>query len=104
MTKSDFKKQVVRNLKPLKPEKVILFGSLSTGKFVAGKSDIDLLIIKNTEKNMGDRYVQARLLLPDNPPFDLFVLTPNELKEKLQNSFFFRDIIRYGEVLYEKQA
>jgi len=99
----DFKKQVVRNLQPMKPEKIILFGSLSTGKYVSGKSDIDLLIIKNTQKRMGDRYAQARLLLPDDPPVDLFVLTQDELNEKLQNSFFFRDVVSQGEVLYEKQ-
>ena|SRR3970282_312873 len=82
------KEKIVADLKTIKPEKVVLFGSLQTGQFKEGESDIDLLIIKNTNKRPADRYSEARLLLTSDYPFDIFVLTKKELDEKINSSFF----------------
>lgn len=96
------KQKIIADLKPINPQKIILFGSLKTGKFKEGKSDIDLLVIKNTNKKQSKRYSEARLSLTLDLPFDIFVLTNQELQTKLSNSFFFREIIDKGEIIYEK--
>ena len=97
------KRKIVDDLKPLNPKKIIVFGSFSTGKFVEGESDIDLLIIKESKLKLADRYSQARLSLSLKLPFDIFTLTEKELKEKLAQSFFFREIVKQGEVIYEQK-
>ena len=103
MTKVDkIKKQIVSDLKKINPQKVILFGSLTTGKFMEGKSDVDLLVIKDSDKTLVDRYSEARLSLSLDYPFDIFVLTNDELQKRLTRSFFFREILKNGEVIYEK--
>lgn len=101
-TKAEIKQQVVNDLRVVDPQKIILFGSLRKGRYVEGESDIDLLVIQNTDRRLVDRYAQARLALKLNHPFDIFVLTEEELEEKLATSFFFREIVSEGEVLYEQ--
>lgn len=102
MSDKDIKKKIISDLKSLNPKKVILFGSFGTNKFEKEKSDVDLLIIKDTDKKFADRYSEARLSLSVHLPFDIFVLSEQELKERLKNSFFFREILEKGEVIYEK--
>lgn len=100
MSKDDVKKKIVADLKPLNPKKVVLFGSFNGSKFVNGKSDIDLLVVKDSDKkSMAERYGEARLALKLDFPFDIFVLTEKELKDRLSKSFFFREIVEKGEVL-----
>ena len=101
--KNILKQKIIADLKAINPQKIILFGSLKTGKFQKNRSDIDLLIIKNTNKKLADRYSEARLSLTLNLPFDIFVLTNEEYQEKLSSSFFFREIAEKGEVIYENQ-
>lgn len=88
MTKQDLKRMIVSDLMFLKPEKIIVFGSLAKGKFIEGQSDIDLLLVKETSKKMADRYSEARLALTPKYPFDIFTLTKDELEEKLAENFF----------------
>ena len=62
------KEELTRIVKVLKdrycPEKIILFGSLAEGK-VHEWSDIDLIIIKETDKRPIDRCIEvARLIKP----------------------------------------
>lgn len=101
MSKHHLKQQIITDLKSINPEKIILFGSLITEKFNTDKSDIDLLIIKDTKKTPAERYSEARLALSLDYPFDIFVLNRKELKDRLLQSFFFREIVEKGEVLYE---
>ena len=44
--------QIVKELIAYEPEKIILYGSAARGEFT-DESDIDLLIIKNTDKDKG---------------------------------------------------
>ena len=100
MNSDDVKKKIVADLKPLNPKKLILFGSFGTGNFVEGKSDIDLLIVKDSRnKSLAERYKEARLALKLDFPFDIFVLTEKELKDRVSKSFFFREIVEKGSVL-----
>lgn len=94
---------LVRNLKKYKPEKIILFGSHAWGK-PTKDSDIDLLIVKKTKENIYRRIPTALSYLNDinNIAFDVLVMTPKEVENRLKlGDFFIRDIIKKGKFLYE---
>ena len=85
------------------PEKIILFGSLVTGR-IHEWSDIDLLIIKQTDKRPLDRATDITAML--NYPriaMDIFIYTPGEVKYLVKHgSQFIEEILERGRVLYEK--
>lgn len=84
------------------PEKIILFGSL-TRKNIAEGSDIDLLIIKETDKNPWERAREVESIVERKVPFDLLVYTPEEIRDRLKiNDFFIEEIFEKGEVIYEE--
>lgn len=90
-----------------KPEKVILFGSYGTKKKTES-SDIDLLIIKQTDKRFVDRIVDLTHLIRDKfgfeYPVESLIYTPKEWKSAKQiNSTFTRAILSKGVILYEKK-
>lgn len=89
--------------KDYNPKKIILFGSYATGH-PTEDSDIDLFIIKNTEKGPTDRWVEVKKLLWDierDIPISPLVYTEEEVEERLKiKDFFVREILENGEVLY----
>ena len=85
------------------PEKVILFGSYAHGE-ADEDSDLDLLIVMDTELPPLEGYVRIRRVINHQDlPVDIFVITPEEFEET-------KDVIggiayapaKYGRVLYEK--
>ena len=86
-----------------KPEKIILFGSLATGR-IHEWSDVDLLIVKETEKRPLDRALVAYNLLGNyREPMDIIVYTPAEVELLVnEGSFFMAEILAEGKILYEK--
>ena len=92
-------------IKKYKPEKIILFGSLASGDLRKG-SDIDLLVIKESDKDYWQRAEEIAGILGSvklNVPKDVLNITPEELKDRLSiNDFFIREIINKGKVIYEK--
>ena len=92
--------------KEYSPLKIILFGSYVYGN-PTEDSDIDILIIKNTNKNRVDRFITVKKLIYD-PQRKIvvspLVLTPDELSNRLSiGDDFIKDIISRGIVLYEKK-
>jgi predicted nucleotidyltransferase len=87
------------------PEKIILFGSYVNGN-QDNDSDIDLLIIKNTDERFIDRWTSVRKILSDpnrKIGVDTLVLTPQEINERLYHGDqFIADIIENGEILYAR--
>lgn len=84
------------------PEKIILFGSCSEGKAGTG-SDIDLLVIKETDKTPWARAGEIDGYIRHTVPIDILVYTPKEIEDRLRmNDFFVKDIIEKGNVLYER--
>lgn len=86
-----------------KPHQIILYGSQAYG--APGQvSDIDLLIVKESQMSPYRRAVQVRRLIRDPQrriPVDLLVVTPAELEERLKRGDqFLQKIISQGEVLY----
>ena len=86
-----------------RPEKIILFGSLASGE-VKEESDIDLLLIKNSDKRPLERAMEVMELLGyPRVALDIFVYTPEEIEYlRKEGSHFIEDILERGKVLYEK--
>ena len=97
---------IKRIVTELKPEKIILFGSYAYGN-PTPDSDVDLLIVMETKGKNKEMYRAASMLLyPRQFPVDIIVKTPKEVEEAIQggkdNSFFIREIIKKGKVLYDR--
>lgn len=99
--------QAVKKLvKELKPEKIILFGSYAYGK-PTPDSDVDLLIIMDAKGSHKEHLYAASMLLYPRPfPVDIIIKTPQEINDALKggkdNSFFIREIIKKGKILYDR--
>lgn len=95
---------LVKKLKPLNPEKIILFGSFAKGK-EKPESDIDVLIIKQTEKKPADRVAEVlRFVWGHIPHIEPQVLTPEEFSKAIAENRFFitKEVLKYGKTIYEK--
>lgn len=94
---------VRRIVEVLEPEKVILFGSHAYGT-ATPDSDVDLLVIMETNAPQVERYLAvSRLLRPRPFPVDILVRTPGEIARALETGdFFIREILTRGQVLYER--
>lgn len=94
-------KKVAENYKP---EKIILFGSVSRGE-EKKDSDIDLLIIKKSNKKRPFRVkevFEALRGLNRNFPIDPIVYTPEEINKRLSlGDYFIKRVLREGKVVYE---
>ena len=95
-------KQLVENYKP---ESIILFGSRATGK-INKDSDIDLFIIKETDKRPIERRIEVEQILLDRSiPLDLFVYTPEEVRSLYAaGSPFIEEIMEKGRLVYMRKA
>jgi len=85
----------------LRPKKVILFGSYAYGN-PTSDSDLDLLIIMETRDRPSERIRKVSDLFEPRPlPMDFVVLTPSELRRRL-NGFdpFLEEILEKGRLLY----
>ncbi len=101
-TRQQIKKIAKRIEEKYKPEKIILFGSYAWGK-PTKDSDVDLLIVKNTNKNFFQRLFEVRQITDGEMPLDILVRTPNEIRKRLElGDFFYEDIINKGKFIYEK--
>jgi predicted nucleotidyltransferase len=98
---------IVEKLKQgYQPNKIILFGSYAYGE-PTEDSDIDMLIIKDTDKRRIDRWMEVRKLTRDperKVPFSPLVYTNEEIEQRLKiGDFFIEEIMEQGEVLYERR-
>jgi len=86
----------------LTPERIILFGSFNRGK-VTEWSDIDLVIVQDTDLPFLKRIQHVLRLLHPKVGLDLLVYTPKEYATLLKERRFVRDeIAGKGKVLYER--
>lgn len=94
-----------RLIKQYNPEKIILFGSYNK-KHANKNSDIDLLIIKKTDKRPIDRQIEVEKILSDREiPLDILVYTPEEIRFLFSmGSPFIEDIMEKGRLLYMRKV
>jgi len=88
------------------PEKIILYGSFAYG-IPDENSDIDLLIIKETSERPLDRMSLIHRIVDirdsSYPAFSPIVLTPEEIKQRLEiGDQFIEEILTRGELLYAR--
>ncbi|MGB9627377.1 MAG: nucleotidyltransferase domain-containing protein [Thermodesulfobacteriota bacterium] len=81
-------------------KKIILFGSLPTGK-VHRSSDIDLLIVQESNQRFLNRLEEVYRVIQPNCGVDFFVYTPEEFKEMSVKNPFVRRVVKEGRLLYE---
>ena len=86
------------------PEKVILFGSLVSGR-LRPESDIDLLIIQDSSDSIFERIRKMESVLNRQYAADLIVLTPTEIQSLLDSgNRYLKNIFSQGKVVYERAA
>ena len=70
------------------------------------KGDVDLLVVAESDLPYIERHVWVSEALYPRPfPIDLIAVTPAELAERLVGgNQFFAEIVRLGQVLYERPA
>ena len=99
-------KDIVQRLnRSYQPDKIILYGSYAYGT-PDSDSDIDLLIIKDTDKRSVDRFVEVKQIIYQpgrSVPVSPLVYTPTELEERLKmGDDFVAEILTRGRVLYAR--
>ena len=86
------------------PQKIILFGSLATGD-ANEWSDIDLVVVKESNKSFYERLKEVALLtMPRITGADILVYTPEEFESKKDSLFFREEVFKKGKVLYDAKA
>ena len=94
---------VERLRKGYHPERVILFGSYASGD-PDEASDIDILVIKNTNEPARRRRIEVKKILDtpvDFPPVEPLVMTSDEIERRLELSDdFVKTIMTKGRVIY----
>ncbi len=86
------------------PHRIILFGSLARGQ-VRAWSDIDLVIVMDTQARFLDRSKEILRLLQPRVGLDVLVYTPHEFQRLCrERRFFQQEIVQNGKVLYERSG
>lgn len=87
------------------PEKIILFGSYAYGE-PTEDSDVDLFIVKETDKRRVDRFLAVSRVLYEHDrrvSISPLVYTPKEVEERLAlGDDFVLEVLTKGKVLYAR--
>ncbi|HSW09720.1 MAG TPA: nucleotidyltransferase domain-containing protein [Bacillota bacterium] len=83
--------------------KAILFGSMARGD-VGPDSDIDLLLVKDTQDRFMDRLDEFYRTVAPKVAVDVLVYTPEEFRELLKSRSFIRTAVEEGVVLFDDGA
>lgn len=105
MTSSNRIKEIVDHIAQLeKPDSIVLFGSYANGT-ANEESDVDILIIKDTDLPLTKRCRNIRKSLRGIAvPLDLIMYTSQEIEEwKSTSEAFITKALKQGKIMYEKQ-
>jgi len=86
------------------PDKIYLIGSYATG-LANEDSDIDLLVVKESDEPKYKRSIEIqRLLIGSKLPVDIVVYTNDEFEnEKLKGNSFINSAIKGAQLMYERK-
>jgi uncharacterized protein len=85
-------------------QKAIVFGSVARGE-PSPRSDVDLILVQQTEKRFFDRYDGLDRDLAKAFPYaviEMLIYTPEEM-ERMQERRFIVRALREGQVIYESE-
>jgi len=101
--------EIIERLKPLNPNKIILFGSYAYGT-PNKESDIDLFLLKDDLEIKDLRYYEREarknimdLIFKYKIGFDI-LSAPTKYIENREDYFYKVDILQNGRVLYEQNS
>lgn len=95
---------LVEMLKPYAPQRIVLHGSLARGDWNRA-SDIDLIIVKDTNLPFTQRISEVIGLCDTTMSVEPLIYTPDELAAMLEaGNSFLEKALRQGKVLYESQS
>ncbi len=98
-----FNALIHRIVQSYKPKRIILFGSYARGDWHVG-SDIDLLIIKNTDQRFIDRIGDILECCTGEVAVEPLVCTEDEIESMFaRGNDFIMTILEEGVVVYEEQ-
>ena len=104
ISREQLEQVVERLVERLSPEKIILFGSYVRGD-AREDSDVDLMVVAETDLPVQDRFPKARRLLAEFPAaFDIFWKTPEEYRRwrnVVNHVVYFAE--QYGRIVYERR-
>jgi uncharacterized protein len=101
LTPTEIDALVRRIAERIQPQKVILFGSYAKGTATV-HSDLDLLVIKETELPMALRAEDLKPMLAASLiPVDVHVYTPEEVEEFGKEPFsFVQSVLKSGKTVF----
>ena len=102
-TSAQLDRDITRIFAPLKPRRIILFGSRARGDADAS-SDVDLLVVYATDKRFLDRLEELYALWDLPIAVDILAYTPEEFADMLESSAFVADAAAGGRVVYEADS
>ncbi len=91
--------RIKRGLIALGAKKIILFGSLASGR-VRRTTDIDLLVVKDSDARFSDRLKEVYDKIAPRMASDILIYTQDEFNKLSKTSIFVRRAIKEGKVLY----
>jgi predicted nucleotidyltransferase len=96
--------RVIRDIKTkYAPERIYVFGSSARGDLHEG-SDLDLAIIKETDKRFQDRILEVLELGDYGIPVEPLVYTPDEFERmRKRGNPLIQTILEEGKLVYERQ-
>jgi len=109
MDRELLKDEIIKRLAPLKPDKIILFGSYANGNST-NESDVDLFLFKDLPtQEIRDFRFKAKKALRDfqfkyKIGLDIFVDSKDRVEYRIKNikDQFYQEIVQNGAVIYEQ--
>lgn len=104
VTREDLVSRLRPVLEKYRVLKAIVFGSLARGE-ESRRSDVDLLVVQETDKHFLDRYdglLEDIARVVPGRDVDVLIYTPAELIEMAQQPFI-ATILREGRTIYESE-
>ena len=103
LTEKEIGNLIDRIVTRIQPQKVIIYGSYAKDT-ATSKSDLDILVIKETELPMANRANDLKPILSNSlVPVDVHIYTPEEVAAYGQEPFsFINCILKSGKIVFEK--
>ena len=97
----EIRNSVIEAFLPFNPRRIVLFGSHAKGT-ADPESDVDLIIVYDTEKRFLDRLGELYTAWRLPGAVEILAYTPTEFEDLIASRPFVRDIVASGTVLYER--